>query len=361
MQALFLLLQRKMSTIPDLRTAIADVASDWREPDYPPRAAAVEETLEAPNRWTEEALTYALNRWMQHVTFEALKAWLPDGTPASESTVGVIHGAASPMDGFRDALAIWGMGWDYVGHVPEASPALLPTFADDLAERLPDIESEFVPRGVLFDRADAVTAQPPRENIDDIHEQCTARGIPPDHRLIRPPLYSVGILDGDEREDERDRMAEDMLLYEGGGRRRLAVLWAPRDFPPDPYLEAMARFRGVFPVHPDTPGSLQMQQAFLEARDEPHAYAEGLEFLLSRGAPQPQRPGHIRWSEYDSLEEVEAWIQDHQEDLYAVVARSSLHDPLPDDWPVRSPGGVHTPPLDDWEGKSIVRFMESLR
>jgi len=138
-------------------------------------------------------------------------------------------------------------------------------------------------------------------------------------------------------------------------------VWAPTDLSPDAYLESMARFRGVFPAHEDTPGALQMQKAFLEARDEPRAFAEGLEFLVSRGEPKvPSPPGHIRWAEYDDLDEIDEWVQDHEDALYAVVARESLHDQLPEPWPLRTPGGLHIPPLDDQEGTAIAHFLRTL-
>lgn len=350
-----------MSTLQSRCEAIADVAADWREPDYSPREHAVAETLEAPNRWTEEALDYALNRWMQRLTLEALTDWLEPPAPDAPSPIGVLHGSAAPLDGLRDAVAVWAGGHLYLGCLPDASPALLPAFADEVQERAEDVQGTFVEEGALFERASAVMAQPDRDEDDAVHAHCDDHDVPKERRLIRPIRLVVAVLDGHESDDARGGIAEDILLYEGGGHRRLPILWAPADLSPDPYLEAMARFRGVFPAHPDTPGALQMQKAFLEARDEPRAFAEGLEFLVSRGAPEIPGPnGHIRWSEYKDLDEVDDWIRDHAEGLYAVVAREPLHDQLPAAWPLRTPGGLHIPPLDDDEGRAIADFIRSL-
>jgi hypothetical protein len=341
--------------------AIVDVAADWREPDHPPREDAVAETLAAPNRWTEEALDYALNRWMQRLTLEALTDWLVSTEPDDPTSVGVIHGASDPLSGLRDAVAVWASGHSYLGHLPEASPALLPAFADAVQARAEDVQAEFVDEAPLFNQASAVMAQPDRDERDAVREQCDDHNIPEDRRLLRLTRLVVAVLDGHESDDARGGIAEDVLFYEGGGHRRLPILWAPTDLSPDSYLEAMARFRGVFPAHPDTPGALQMQKAFLEARDEPRAFAEGLEFLMSRGAPEiPSPNGHIRWSEYDDLDEVDDWIHDQGEALYAVVARAPLHDQLPEGWPLRTPGGLHIPPLDDEEGREIANFVRSL-
>jgi hypothetical protein len=351
-----------VSTLQSRCEALVDVAADWREPDHPSREEAIAETLEAPNRWTEEALDYSLNRWMQRLTQEALTGWLETPAPDVPTTIGVLHGSAAPLDGLRDAVAVWTSGQAYLGCLPEASPALLPAFTDEVQERAEDVQATFVEEEALFERASAVMAQLDRDGHDAVREQCDDHDIPEERRLIRPSRLVVAVLDGHESDDARGGIAEDVLLYEGGGHRRLSILWAPTDLSPDPYLEAMARFRGVFPAHPDTPGALQMQKAFLEARDEPRAFAEGLEFLVSRGAPEiPSPNGHIRWSEYEDLGEVDDWIRDQGEaPLYAVVARAPLHDQLPASWPLRTPGGLHIPPLDDDEGRAIADFIRSL-
>jgi hypothetical protein len=350
-----------VSSFPNIFDALTDTAADWRDPDHPSRAEAVEATIDAPNRWTEEALDYALNRWMQRLTPEALVDWLGAEVGESPTTVGVLHGDADPVEGLRDAVAVWAAGHRYLGAVPDASPALLPAFVDDLRERTDAVDAAFVETEEVLAGADAVMAQPSREDAAGLREQCEAHGIPEDRQLLRPTRLVIAVLDGDESDDARGGIAEDFLLYEGGGHRRLALLWAPRDLSPDSYLEAMARFRGVFPGHEDTPGTLQMQKAFLAARDEPHAFADGLEFLVSRGEPTiPSTHGHLRWTEYDDLDAVGDWIEEHREALYAVVARAPLHDQLPEDWPLRTPGGLHIPPLDDEEGAAIARFVRSL-
>ena len=346
-----------MSTIDSTIEALATVARRWRDADHPPRAEAREETLRAPNRWSEPALDHALDRWMEQLTPEALGEWL-EPSPAGTATVAVLNGEGDPFGGFREALATWALGFDYVGAVSEASPALLPAFASEVSSRLSALEVDFAPVEEAVARADAVIADP-IDRVDSVETLCDEAGVPASRRLLRDPTLSVGLVDGHESEDERERLAEDMLLYEGHGPRRLAILWAPREHSPDAYLEAMARFRGLFPAHEKTPGALQMQQAFLEARDAPHAYAEGLEFLVSRGDPAPQKPCHIRWAEYDDLEEVDAWVRERT-DLHAVIARRHLHDQCPEDWPLRTPGGVHIPRLRDEEGRRIVAWLREM-
>ena len=345
-----------MTTIHTAIEAIAATAAEWRESDHPARQSAVAKTLEAPNRWTQQALDHALNRWMQRLTREGLEQWL-DGEATDLGTVGVVHGAQGPLTGLRSALAAWVLADRYVGAVPDSSPALLPKFAKDVRGRLSDTEIEFGTVAETIRQSDALIADPIDRTDDSLRDLLEEAGLSEPRRHLRGERYSVGLVDGHESEDEMGRLAEDMLLYEGQGRRRLALLWAPSDHPPDDYLQAMAGFRGLFPAHEDTPGTLQMQQAFLEAQDQPHAYAEGMEFLLSRGEPELQKPGHIRWTEYDAFDALDEWWQAHRDEVYAIIARPHLHDQCPDHWPLRTPGGVHIPPLDDAEGRALVAFL----
>jgi len=349
-----------MNRLIDRIQAIADVASDWRDPEHPPRIDAREKTLEAPNRWTKQSLTHALNQWMQHLTVERLENWIGTDTSGESMRVGVVHAAGGPLAGLRDALAVWALGHEYLGHVPDSSPAILPAFAEEIRDRGAGFSINFGGEETVYQEAQALLAQLHESSQQAIVSLCENHDIQPDARLVRPCVYSVGVVDGHESDDEMERLAEDMLLFEGTGRRRLAVLWAPENHSPDSYLQAMARFRGLFPAHPDTPGTLQMQQAFLDARDQPHAYADGLEFLVSRGDPDPQRPGHVRWSEYESIGAIAEWANRRGEAVYSFIARSGLHDQLPLEQRIRTPGGVHIPPLDDREGREIVTFLRTV-
>ncbi len=63
---------------------------------------------------------------------------------------------------------------------------------------------------------------------------------------------------------------------------------------------------------------------------------------------------------YEDLDAVDQWWQAHQDEVYAVIARPHLHDQCPDEWPLRTPGGVHIPPLDDDEGRAAVSFLREV-
>ncbi len=342
--------------------AVARAAVAWRDPAHPARAGAAAQSLEAPNRFTEEALAFAINQQMHALRREALYAWIGGRRARTARTVGVLHPGNVPLAGLQDLLAVVLTGHRYRGALSSKSPYLLPAFAEEVRqEGAGDVPVASAEAEALFAGAQAIIATGNDETRAWAEAQCEAHDIPPARRLLRGRRYAAAVIDGHESEDEREGLAEDVLLHEGYGCRNVALLWAPAGLSPDPYLKALAAFRGVFPVHPALPGALQMQQAFLEATDQPHAYGEDLEFLVSRGAPDVQRPGHLRWTAYDDLDEVRDWIEAHRGRLQLVVARSSLAERLPASLPLTPPGTAQRPPLD-WQpdGCDTVAFLTGM-
>ena len=145
------------------------------------------------------------------------------------------------------------------------------------------------------------------------------------------------VVDGSETDGEWIGLAEDLLLHDGRSPRSARLVWAPDGLSPDDLLDAMAGFRELFPARPDLDGTLQMPRAFLKAAGTAHAWAPG--FMLSKGDPEPQPPGHVRWASYASLDEVRTWAGGAP-----VIAGSAISEKW-GDAPVIAPGDAHRPPL----------------
>ena len=362
--------------------ALAETAERWSDPDAQPRHDAVRDTLHADNSFTAEATTFVINQLMSCLSREALSEHAEllgeiDADGEERLTVVIEHGADGPVSGLREAIAGVLMGARVRSVVPPESQAILPAFYNTLREMAVEadgvdvacvasveaLSNEFPPEERAAQEESAQEESAPEESAS-VYCISTRSG----ESLLKPWCvsnafrwveasagYSVGIMDGSEPDEVRHNLAEDALLHEGVPERSLRIVWAPRELTPDPLLQAMADFRGVFPAHDDTPGSLEMRRAFLEAADQSHAYAAGMQFLVSRGDPEPQDGAHLRWSEYDDLEDVAAWVTEHAAEIHAIVVRPSLADRLPEalqpgplaDLGIQrmEPGHVHRPPL----------------
>ena len=353
--------------LPDYDTmvaATADAAAAWSDPDYPARLDAAEQTLQLQNRFTAEALIFAINQQMSLLSQEALHAWTRDAAGGSYQPirVGVVCPGNVPLAGLQDLLAVVLTRHLFVGSLSSRSDVLLPAFVKEINDRLSESGCALPVSFMAFDRllgsVDALIASGTDETTRQISASATAAGVAGERMLIRAHRFSVAVLDGTESADDLLGLAEDMLLHEGLGCRNIAVVFAPESLAPDALLDAMAVFRGTFPAHPDTIGALQMPKAFLEAVNLPHAYGEGLEFLLSRGDPEPQGPGHCRWTTYTDVEEADRWINANAASIQVVSASPGINLNLPDALERVSPGGAQRPGLD-WtpDGRSTIAFL----
>ena len=104
-----------------------------------------------------------------------------------------------------------------------------------------------------------------------------------------------------------------------------------------------------------------MKQAFLNAIGASHAYGEGMEFLVSRGEPEVQEPGHVRWVAYRTREELVSWIKNHEEVIQLVVTGNQGADLLDLSLPILPFGEAQRPALN-WcaDGIDTIAFLFAL-
>lgn len=342
-----------------LATALATCAARWSDPDYSVRALAAEQSVSGDNRFTEEAVAFAINQQMSLVTIDALRAWMPDTEPTVPRKVGVVCAGNVPFADLQDFLAVLLSGHTFLGKLSSKSPYLLQAFADDLAAELGMPLAAFVDLDRLLTVADALVATGSDRTVAAMAEAADRAGIPRQNRLLRGHGFGVALLDGTETDDECSCLAEDLLLHEGMGCRNVAVVWAPTGTSPDRYLDIMSQFRSVFPPSPRTLAALKMPEAFLVATRQSHAAGPG--FLVSKGPPEPQVPGHIRWSEYASLDEVTTWLSGCAPEIQVLVASTRMEASAPFAH-TPAPFGTAQRPELDWRpgGHDVMAFLRDL-
>lgn len=344
-----------------LVAALSKVAHVWSDPSQPYRREAVQATLTASNSFTEEALEFAIDQQMSELTESALTNWIGGRRPKQVHQVGVINAGNVPFAGLQDLLAVLLCGHSYVGVLSSKSPYLLPVFVQTIRDQGVDLDVSFVDREAVWKQVEAVIATGSDAAIAQISSLATIRGLPSQKCLFRGNRYGISILDGLETDHDLDDLALDVLLHEGMGCRNLALIFAPEGLEPDRCLGHLAQVRGVFPAHPLTPGRLEIQRAYLAAIKQPHAYGDGLEFLISKGPPEVQVPGHVRWVEYEDLDEAIRLVEAILSEVQCVVSRDSLCEKLPEAWDVQPLGTTQKPALA-WkpDGRDTIDFLCSL-
>jgi hypothetical protein len=345
----------------EIISVVAAVARDWASPLYPGREEAVEGTLAQENRFTLEAVTFALNQQFSLLKERALRAWV-DGRCGNEPVaVGVLNPGNVPLAGLQDMLAVLLAGHEYYGSVSSKSTILLQAFAQDLMAVCPPLPLLFAPAEAILGAVDAVIASGTTQTMAWVSDRCDEAGIDPRNRLLRGSKTSVGVVGRNEPASVWRHLAEDILLHEGLGCRNVTILWAPEGVSPDPLLSEMARFRAVFPAHPKTVAGLKMPIAFAAASGSPSAYAEDGSFLVTKGTPEVQQPGHLRWVEYLEIDEVHRHLNVVQNEIQLVVRSKQSGLNRIEGLETALPGFAQRPKLD-WkpDGYDTIDFLGNL-
>ena len=312
-----------------LLNAIVETATAWCDPFHTTRLNAVEQALEVAGRFTEESLAFAVNHYMSSLRVVTSEQWSGLLNPPNSSrSIVLIHQGTAPLEELYLWVIITSMGHLCTGMYESTPPVLLLSFAKEVAQKTQNEPFRWVSKHDSLNE-DSVVIEVSNSPWELVEEHCRRESeYGGSDCYLSERRFSIAILSGNESKQERLDLAEDVLLYEGMGENNVRIIWAPAELNPDPYLEAFAFFRSVFPVHERTAGSLQMRKAFLAAYDQPHAYGEGLEFLVSKGDAECQEPCHIRWAPYKSLSEFHAWLRKNERKVQYIVATHEIERTL---------------------------------
>lgn len=236
---------------------VRETAARWADDAHPARAEAVTRFRES-GLFNELQVAFALNEQMT-----ALAAFRPpEGEEEGHTGAVTIEPAdAQPLSGLAEGLAVAARG--AVPHLPGDAFGLTRAFLDAAGVQVGEAHGSGA-RWVPFEGGDAW------------------------------PLH-VAVLDGKENAEACEALAEDVLLYNGASARCVKVVVAPPGVAPDRYLAAFAEFRARVPAPAALSAQVRIMEAFARKADTPRAALDDDSLLVTRGAPEPQRPGHLRW------------------------------------------------------------------
>ena len=339
-----------------MNEAICQAAFNWLNSSHSARLRAVNATLSARNRFTPQALDFAIDQVMGLIKWKPLSDWIRGRNATRSLKVGVFCAGNIPFAGLQDLLAVSLTGHQFLGVISRKSPALLPAFAEEAC-----LPARFVTADVVWNESDAIVVTGTDATIEWALACAEERGIQPSRRLLRGNRYSVAIIDETDTFSDACTLASDVLMNEGMGCRSVAIVWTPKGLDPEPYWRGFQSFRRRFPPHGTTVASLKSQASLLEALGKPHVYGSDDGYLISPGPAVPQGPGHLRWCQYTQFDEVTQWLESHKLQIQCVFAGEKLLGHIPTSVNPEPLGSAQSPPLD-WQPdrRDTVAFLTTL-
>ena len=201
------------------------------------------------NGWfIPEFIDHSVNQIADHfLQREALEKWaskyqVPSHL-SSPKQVGIVMAGNIPLVGFHDFLSCFLTGHQAYLKLSAKDPWLFPALLEYLHKKNPELVHTVQPASVLRGM-DAYIATG-SNNSARYFEYYFAK-YP---SLIRRNRTSIAILEGNETEQELDRLADDVFLYFGLGCRNVTQLLVPENYDFVPLLTIFRRYQWVADHH----------------------------------------------------------------------------------------------------------------
>lgn len=300
------------------------------------------------NSWfVESSIQHALNGINQFLTKSDLERWTSKYSLDNTSkTIGIVMAGNIPLVGFHDLLCILISGHKAMVKVSSQDEYLMKHICNLLIE----LNSEFKKQITFVDRLanmDAIIATG-SDNTSRYFEYYFSK-YP---NIIRRNRTSVGILTGEEAEDDLKSLGDDIFTYFGLGCRNVSKIFIPKGYDLNTFFGAIEQFNEVRHHHKYN-NNYEYNKSIYLVNNEKHL-DNG--FLLLKESPDLVSPISVLYYEYYETDKALKLTLDKQvEKVQCIVSKKGfLTGSLPF-------GQAQSPGLDDYaDNVDTMKFLESL-
>lgn len=300
---------------------------------------------EIENPWfTIDNQKFALNEWADLLTQENINNWIRNYSVSKISKrVGLILAGNIPLVGFHDVISVV-----LSGHVPLIKlsskdklmvPFLLKKWNEFSGGA---VQFEFVERLENFDAVIATGSNNTARYLEYYFKNHLS--------IIRKNRTSAAVLKGDETPEELQLLAEDIFRYFGLGCRNVTRIFMPEDFVIDRLFESFVGFQDIINHHKYANNYDYNRAVYLLNQDK---FWDNNFVMMKEDEKLFSPLSVINFSRYSSLEEVENFIAENEENIQCIVAKEELGlDSIPF-------GEAQHPSLDTYaDNVDTMKFLE---
>ncbi|MCR9252872.1 MAG: acyl-CoA reductase [bacterium] len=311
------------------------------------------ENANRQNKWfTEESVTSALKGISKFLKKEVLDQWLSkyQFDQNDQKHVGIVMAGNIPMVGFHDLMCVL-----LSGHKGDIKPSsddvfLIKTVSQWLSDINPQFQDLILFPDSLKD-SDAIIATG-SDNTARYFEHYFG-GKP---NIIRKNRTSVGVLDGNETEEELKSLGEDIFKYFGLGCRNVSKLFYPKGFDITRIFPSFEPFEPIIHHHKYR-NNYDYNKSILLVNKEPHLDTG---FLLTKEDEQFVSPISMIYTQsYNDLAELESTINQNAEKIQCIVGGEAIQNTSLE---VFNFGEAQYPEVWDYaDGVDTMKFLTELK
>lgn len=301
------------------------------------------------NNWfTAESIKSSFAAWADVLTLDKVDNWISKYslTTASPKKVGLILAGNIPMVGLHDLLTVLVSGHE--AHIKYSSQdrSLMGAVVNELVE----FNSEFKNRIVEIEQLkniDAVIA-----TGSDNSARYFKHYFSKYPHIIRQNRISIGILNGNESEEELSKIGQDAFQYFGLGCRNVSKLYIPKDYALPKFIKSLESYESVIDHHKFRNNYDYNKSIYLVNR-EPHLDSG---FFLMRESTDLVSPISVLFYEtYESQAELDLKLSANRDKIQCSVSSDGWYEgSLPF-------GEAQCPALWDYaDGVDTLEFLAGL-
>lgn len=286
----------------------------------------------AKNQWfTIENQLYAISSWAKALEKNNLEKWLnayPLPQNVKPKRIGIVTAGNIPLVGFHDILCVLISGNFALIKLSSNDNVLIRYVLNLLVDIDAGFEDqfEFVEQLKNYDAVIATGSDNTARYFESYFDK-----VP---HIIRKNRTSVAVIKGDESEEDLKALSEDILRHFGLGCRNVTKLLVPASYDLNTIFKALFPWSQIINHHKYANNYDYHKAIFL---------MKGLDFvengfvLVKKDTSLFSPISSIYYQEYENLDEVESFLNEHQNKIQCVVGNGENRIPFgkaqqPDLW-----------------------------
>ena len=272
------------------------------------------------NGWFSVSMVkYMLNGWSKLLKQEKLDLWLSNYTINnidSSKTIAIICAGNIPMVGFHDFLCVYLIGNPLKLKLSSDDNVLIPAVIDLLSKFDIDIHDQIDLVKEKLSDFDAVIATGSNNTSRYFYEYF---GKYP--HIIRKSRTSIAVLNGNESEEDLERLSDDVFLFYGLGCRNVTKLFLPKGFDINRVFKGFYSKKEVISNNKYANNYDYYKAIFLL---EKYELIENGFIILKEDSSLFSPIGTLYYEFYDDLNKLEELIKESSEDIQCRVGHNGL-------------------------------------
>lgn len=302
------------------------------------------------NHWFTKDNSYmAMNAIAQTMlNEEKLKIWLEayNLENVKSKNIGIIAAGNIPLVSFHDVLCVLISGNHLYLKTSERDNVLLPHFLDKLISFDSKWE-EFLHIDQRWPKMDAVIATG-SNNSGRYFEYYFGKNP----HIIRKNRHSIGVLNGNESQEELYQLGLDVFEYFGLGCRNVSMLWVPKDYKFEDLLQAWQPFSELMMFN-SYKNNLDYQRTIYLMNGTPIVDCDFVNLIDVKSISSPISCVNLVY--YENESEITEWLKANEEEIQCVVNFEDFERNV-------KFGEAQAPELNDYaDGIDTMQFLIDLK